>query len=200
MYRWNVFNTYDDAYVGWLFGNLPMTFGGVNPSTWMGGVASMITADKDMQRSLLTQKGYPGRNALVLSDTRHQFSSTDGKFVVILFRIRNTTGGVLNWQPHFWYSSYIFWGQHASIALNGALVFASGNATSGSLAVVNLPIPPARTSTAIFVSASGVPAAFSADNLFLRATVAGFINDSLRLTPGLEFVDDLDTAVGGYEQ
>jgi hypothetical protein len=34
----------------------------------------------------------------------------------------------------------------------------------------------------------------------MRATVAGFVDDSLALPTGLEFVDDLDTATGGYEQ
>jgi len=200
MYRWNVFNTYDNASAGWLFQNQTTVFGGVNPSNWTDGnaTANMITSDKDAQRSFLTQKGYPGRNALVLSDTRLQYSSTDGKVVVILFRIRNRTANPINWQAHFWHSAYGAWNEFASIALNGVNVFVNGANTSGSLAVVNLPIPPARTSTVIFVSTSGVNLSLGAPQQ--RATVAGFINNSLALPAGLEFVDDLDTAAGGYEQ
>ena len=33
-----------------------------------------------------------------------------------------------------------------------------------------------------------------------RSVILAFYNDSLDLPAGLEFVDDLDTATGGYEQ
>ena len=36
--------------------------------------------------------------------------------------------------------------------------------------------------------------------LYCRASALAFHNDSLVLPAGLEFVDDLDTASGGYEQ
>jgi hypothetical protein len=202
MYRWNVFDTFDHPTVTWLFANNPALFGGVAPQAWSDGsaLAGSVAADKDVQRSLLTQKGYPGRNALVLSDTRLQFGSNDGKLVVTLFRVRNTTADPINWQAHFWYSCYRQWGEAASVALNGVNVFVDNGATSGKLAVVNLPIPPNRTSTVIFVSSSGTPISFSNNSHWMRATVAGFIDDSLALPAGLELVDDLDTATGGYEQ
>jgi hypothetical protein len=204
MYRWNVFDTFDHPNVTWLFANNPTMFGGVAPSAWSDGfaLAASVAADKDVQRSLLTQKGYPGRNAMVLSDTRLQFGSNDGKLVVTLFRVRNTTADPINWQAHFWYSCYRPWGEVASAALNGVNVVVdnAGCSTSGKLAVVTLPIPPNRTSTVIFVSASGVPTSFANNNHWVRPTVAGFIDDSLALPTGLELVDDLDTATGGYEQ
>jgi len=204
MYRWNVFDTFDHPNVTWLFANNPTMFGGVAPSAWSDGfaLAASVAADKDVQRSLLTQKGYPGRNAMVLSDTRLQFGSNDGKLVVTLFRVRNTTADPINWQAHFWYSCYRPWGEVASAALNGVNVVVdnAGCSTSGKLAVVTLPIPPNRTSTVIFVSASGVPTSFANNNHWVRPTVAGFIDDSLSLPTGLELVDDLDTATGGYEQ
>jgi len=204
MYRWNVFDTFDHPNTSWLFANNPTMFGGVAPQAWSDGfaLAASVAADKDVQRSLLTQKGYPGRNALVLSDTRLQFGSNDGKLVVTLFRVRNTTADPINWQAHFWYSCYRPWGEVASAALNGVNVVVdnAGCSTSGKLAVVTLPIPPNRTSTVIFVSASGVPTSFANNNHWVRPTVAGFIDDSLSLPTGLELVDDLDTATGGYEQ
>ena len=202
MYRWNVFATFDHPTVSWLFANNPTMFGGVAPSAWSDGsaVAGSVASDKDVQRSLLTQKGYPGRNALVLSDTRLQFGSNDGKLVVTLFRVRNTTAAPINWQAHFWYSCYRPWGEVASVALNGVNVFVDNGSTSGKLAVVNLPIPPNRTSTVVFVAGSGTPVSFANNSHWVRATVAGFIDDSLALPTGLELVDDLDTATGGYEQ
>lgn len=54
-------------------------------------------------------------------------------------------------------------------------------------------IPANRTSTVIFVSGSA-PVATT------RATLMAFSNDSLALPAGLEYVDDLDTATGGWEQ
>jgi len=202
MYRWNVFATFDHPTVSWLFANNPTMFGGVAPSAWSDGaaVAGSVASDKDVQRSLLTQKGYPGRNALVLSDTRLQFGSNDGKLVVTLFRVRNTTADPINWQAHFWYSCYRPWGEVASVALNGVNVFVDNGSTSGKVAVVSLPIPPNRTSTVVFVAGSGTPVSFANNSHWMRATVAGFIDDSLALPTGLELVDDLDTATGGYEQ
>jgi len=200
MYRWNVFNTYANA-IGPLFNNNPGLFGGVNPISWTDGcaVAQQITASKLAQRAMLTLKGYPGRDALVHARTRIQFSSTDGEIVVILFRVRNSTAAPIVWQPHFWHSSYGPWGECASIALNGVNMFVNSGSTGGSLAVPNLSIPSNRASTVIFIAASGPPLGV-AGSLFERATVAGFLDETLNLPPGLEFVDDLDTATGGYEQ
>ena len=202
MYRWNVFDTFDHPNTSWLFANNPTMFGGVAPQAWSDGfaLAGSVAADKDVQRSLLTQKGYPGRNAMVLSDTRLQFGSNDGKLVVTLFRVKNTTAAPITWQAHFWYSCYYPWGEVASVALNGVNVFTDNGSTSGKLAVVNLSIPPNRTSTVVFVAASGIPVSFANNSHWVRATVAGFIDDSLALPTGLELVDDLDTAIGGYEQ
>jgi hypothetical protein len=52
----------------------------------------------------------------------------------------------------------------------------------------------------VFVSGSGIAQFFGDPNHSYRSTVAGFIDNSLALPAGLEFADDLDTAVGGYEQ
>jgi collagen triple helix repeat protein/IPT/TIG domain-containing protein len=200
MYRWNVFNTFDNTST-WLFNNNPGLFGGVNPSAWTDGcaVAQQITPNKPAQRAMLPLKGYPGRDALVHARTRTQFSSTDGEIVVILFRVRNSTATPITWQPHFWHSAYGPWGECASIALNGVNMFVNGGSTPGSLAAPNLSIPPSRASTVVFVASSGPPIGV-AGSLFQRATVAGFVDETLNLPAGLEFVDDLDTATGGYDQ
>jgi hypothetical protein len=171
----------------------------VNPSLWTdgGAVASQISADKNLQRGLFTQKGYPGANALVYSEVEAYYpSSTNGRVVVVLFRVRNTTNNPIGWTPYFYYSGYTAWGQRASVAINGTTVWAGGD-THGAQAAVGLSIPPLRTSTVIFVSHSGP---YLSQALFLRSTILGFYNNSLNLPAGLEFVDDLETATGGYEQ
>ena len=198
MYRWNVFDTYD-ASTGFLFNDNATLFGGVHPSSWSGNAtAADMTSNADVLQSLLTQKGYPGRNAMVLSDTRIQYGLTDGKVVVVLFRVQNTTAAPIDWTPHFWYSCNRQSRGAASIALNGVNAFvdcvvgAANMATSGSLANVTLSIPANHTSTVVFVSTSGT--ALSLGNVqFFQPTVAGFVDDSLALPAGLSFVDDLDT-------
>ena len=201
MYRWNVFNT-SDYITGWLFGNNPDLFGGVPPSNWTDGCATagQIVASKTAQRALFTLKGYPGREAVVHARTRAHFSSSDGEMVVVLFRVRNTTPGPITWEPHFWHSSYGSWNECASIALNGVNAFTSILNTGGALAAPTLSIPANRTTTVIFVAAAGPPFQTGLNNVTYRAVVAGFIDDSLALPAGLEFVDNLDTATGGYDQ
>jgi hypothetical protein len=203
MYRWALLNTYDNPTGHWLFEDSAAMFGGVTPSGWSdtSALAGSITSDKDRQRSLLTQKGYPGRNAVVVANTRLQYGSTDGTLVVVLFRVKNTTAAPINWQPHFWYSCYRPWGETASVAVNGVNAFVDTTCeTSGTKGIVTMSIPENRTSTVVFVSGSGIPASYSVNSHWVRATVSGFVDDSLALPTGLEFVDDLDTATGGYEQ
>jgi len=203
MYRWSLFSTFDNPTGHWLFEDSATMFGGVAPSAWSdaSALAGSITSNKDMQRSLLTQKGYPGRNAVVVANTRIQYSSIDGTLVVVLFRVKNTTAAPITWQPHYWYSCYRSWGEAASAALNGVNVLTDTCESSGKMSIVTMSIPANRTSTAIFVSGSGVPAFYgSVNSYWVRATVSGFVDDSLALPSGLEFVDDLDTATGGYEQ
>jgi hypothetical protein len=203
-YRWNVFSTYDNG-SGWLAGNTPYLFGGVNPSTWTdgGATAAQLSPDKDLQRSFLTRKGYFGSNALVYASANElYFSSTSGKVVVALFRIRNTTASPISWTPYFYFSSYGGWSELASVALNGANVWVNSgnNFPTGASAAVTMGIPANRVSTVVFVSTTGPAAVQVASNLFLRSVILGFFNNSLNLPAGLEYVDDLDTATGGYEQ
>jgi hypothetical protein len=196
-----VFDTYDNIY-GWILDNDPAYFGGVNPSTWTdsNGTAGQVSPDKEVQRTLFVNKGYPGKNALVFADTRIQYSSTDGKVVAALLRVKNTTAAVIPWTVKFRCSRFGAWSEWASVALNGANVWVD-NASNQYAAsgAVPLSIPANRTSTLIVIATSGYPVGV-ADTLMLRATVLAFVGDSLALPAGLEFVDDLETATGGYEQ
>lgn len=202
IYRWNVFDTYLNNYA-WLCENNASLYGGVPPNQWTdsGAMASQMSSDKEFLRTLFSQKGYGGKNALVYSNVFIQFSSTTGRVVVCLFRIRNTMDEAINWTPYFRYTcDWNTFNERASVTLNGANTWSSGSGSAyGELmANVTLSIPPNRTSTVIFVSASSPYNTAPAGSTYIRASVLAFCNDSLALPAGLEYVDDLDTATGGW--
>jgi hypothetical protein len=201
VYRWNVFSTYNEA-ATWMTGNSPELFGGVNPSTWTdgNGGAHQMSSDKNVLRALFTNKAYPGKNALVFSDVFLQLSSTNGKVVAALFRVRNTTAAPIVWSPAFWYTCFGGWNEIASAALNGVSQFSANfcNA-SGNSSTIPMSIPAQRMSTVIFVSTSSGPFSI-ASGMAVRSVLMGFGNNSLDLPAGLEFVDDLETATGDYSE
>ncbi|MBK6839925.1 MAG: hypothetical protein IPG90_17950 [Bacteroidetes bacterium] len=194
-YRWASFHTYDPGMGFSLFNDANM-FGGVTPSNWTDGnaLASQISASKDVQRTLFQKKGYAKENGMLFCDQFYETSSTDGEVFTALFRISNTTGAAITWTPNFIYTAYTTWGEKASITVNGANSWSSG--TSGS-AAVSLSIPSGQVSTVIFVCTSGIPTTVSGAFL-LRSCQFGFYNNSLTLPAGLQYVDDLDTATGGW--
>ncbi len=198
-YRYAVFNTYDEA-SGWMAGNDPSLFGGIAPSAWTdgGAIASQLSADKEVLRTLYNRKGYAGTNALVHAETFTWYSPANGKVVTALFRIRNDTAAPITWTPVLRLSANGPWGEWASVALNGATAWTSGGANyfpSTPPTSVALAIPAGRTSTAIFVS-TGAPPGSS----WTRSTILAFVNNSLALPAGLQFVDDFDTATGDWTQ
>jgi collagen triple helix repeat protein len=197
-YRYVVFSTYEQV-AGWIASNDASMFGGIPPSTWSdgSGLASQISADKEVQRTFFTRKGFARANALVHAETYYYYSSTDGKMVAALFRVRNTTGAAITWTPVMRLTAYGSWGEVASVALNGANVWNSGGATiptTAGVVGVALSIPANRTSTVIVVAGSGPGGGPT------RSVLMAFGNNSLQLPAGLEFLDDLDTAAGGWEQ
>ena len=117
-----------------------------------------------------------------------------------LFRIKNTTSGAIGWSPHFHYTCYAGFSERASVALNGANSWNSGGSHCGvsSETSVTLSIPAGRTSTVIFVSTSSI--AYYYPPVQIRALILAIGDNTLGLPAGLEFVDDLDTATGGWEQ
>jgi hypothetical protein len=200
-YRWNVFSSYDQYY-GWMMGNNAAMFGGVNPSNWTdsNALAAHMSSDKEVLRTLFTQKGYAKKNAMIISDVSGFYpSSTNGKVVAVLVRIKNTTSGAIVWTPYFYYSCYYSWNEVASVALNGLTQWTSGGGNALTSTNISMSIPAGRTSTVIFISTSAQYTS-AGGYLFTRALQFGFYNNSLQLPTGLEFVDDLDTATGGWEQ
>ena len=194
-YRWAAFHSYSNALNEWSMQNDPNMHGGVTPAVWTdaSGLASNMSSDKEVLRTLFQRKGYATSNALIYNNEWSSFSSTNGQVALVLFRIENTTGSPINWSPNFFYSCYGAWGERASVALNGV---SEMNESANGSQILTLSIPANRTSTVIFVSTSSQPSVGEG----MRLTRLGFIGNSLNLPAGLQFVDDLDTATGGWEQ
>ncbi|MGK0154897.1 MAG: hypothetical protein ACI9SE_001852, partial [Neolewinella sp.] len=191
-YRWATFSTYDQS-GGWAFGNNASLFGGVAPSVWTdgNGLAAAMSADKEVLRTLFTRRGRAASNSMIFNDDWMSYSSTNGKVVTALFRVTNTTGSDITWSSSFYYSAYAAWGERASVALNGVNQMSAGASGSTTLPLL---IPANRTSTVIFVSTSSTPGSN------MRNCRLAFFGNSLALPAGLQFIDDLDTATGGWEQ
>jgi len=197
-YRWTTFSTYDDGGTYWACGNNAALFGGVPPSDWTNNsaVAAQMSPNKEVLRTLFVNKGYAKSNATIMNENYITYSSSNGKVVMAMFRVRNNTGSSINWIPYFYYSAYNGWGEAASVALNGVSMMNAGSSGNTEL---SLSIPANRVSTVIFVSTSGNLSG-GYHEFYNRNCRLVFYNNSLELPVGLEFVDDLDTATGGWEQ
>jgi subtilisin-like proprotein convertase family protein len=200
-YRWNTFDTYANSVGGWLMGDNPAMYGGVNPSSWTDSNASAanISSDKEVLRTLFTNRGFAKYNANIASYVYHMYSSTTGRVTIAMFRIANTTGKAVQWTPNFYYTSYTDSGERASIAINGQEVWNPANNCNSCTATPALTIPAQKVSTVIFVSPSGTAYSWGY-SLQVRQNVLGFYNNSLKLPDGLQYVDDIDNAIGGWEQ
>ncbi len=115
-YRWATFQTYYEA-VGWALDNNANLFGGINPSNWTDGnaIASQMSSDKELLRTLFVNKGFAKNNATILNENFIQYSSTNGKVILALFRINNTSGSAINWSPSFYYSAFQFHGVNMQV-------------------------------------------------------------------------------------
>jgi len=198
VFRWQVFSSYSNDH-SWVMSNSAALHGGVSPSNWTdnSGVASDMSNDAEVLRTLLTRKGYGGANAMVHSEIYNQYSSTNGRVIVALFRVKNTTGSDIGWTPYFYHTCTSTWGERASIAMNGSSIWSSGttNCTASTQSHATLSVPPNQVSTIIVVSTSSLGKSLGS-GMYVRNVNLTFYNDSLTLPAGLEYVDDLDSAVG----
>jgi hypothetical protein len=194
--RWGRFSTYDQN-GQWYYGNTATWTLGIAPSTWTDGGAYIwqISADKNLWRTVLTNKMNIYPTMTVMSEAWYDPSSTNGKVLIVLFRIKNTTGSAINWAPAFWHTNYGGWGEYSSITVNGAGSWSN----TGTCYAWNcqsqptLAIPANRTSSVMFAITSG-------PNNGNRSQLLTFYGNTLTLPNGLSYVDDLDTATGGWEQ
>ena len=198
IFRWMAFSTYFNN-SGWHMGNDTALHGGVNPSNWTDGNhrAVHMSSNSEILRTLLTRKAYGGANAMIHSEVYHQYSSTNGRVIVALVRINNTTESAIAWQPHFYYTCYNSWAERSGVALNGTEIWESGGTNCGHQNSANptMNIPANGISTIIFSSASATNVS-PGSNVYVRYVNLTFYNNSLTLPEGLEYVDDLDTVTG----
>ncbi len=198
-YRWAIFDTYQNGQEGWIWGNDANMFAGVHPSQWTDGnySAGHMSSDKEKLRTLFNKKGYANWNANVWADVFFQYSSTTGKVVMALFRVRNSTKSNITWKATWRYTAYSGWNEYASVAVNGSNKFHGNCGGSSCGRTDSLVIPANRVSTVIFVSTSSQNYSWGY-SIQIRKVLLGFYNNSLKLPAGLEFVDDLDTAANGW--
>jgi len=193
--RWNVFDVYHAA---WSANNDSNMFGGIHPSHWDGGrYADQMSSDKEILRTLFTRRAYAKSNATLVAEAHTTYATTNAsRWAVALFRIRNTSDEALNW-PVSWYYTCGQWGGYASIARNGERIWSDTN-NRRHQDTVNISIPANRISTVIFVSSDYYWTSYG--NTYHWLLNLHFYNNSLDLPAGLEYVDDLDTAEGGWDQ
>jgi hypothetical protein len=203
-YRWNVWDNHDQQWT-WFWNNDTSFTGGVNPSNWTDGNyrAVHLSPDKNLLRTLFNQKAWAGQMAMVYAQNYVMWNtSTNARSVGALFRVKNTTASNINWTVRYFYTSYGSWGQAAGCALNGNEVFQStsdscypGNCSND----ITVTIPANRVSTFVCVNSSSRP--YSPTTWWMHSSLMmSFGNNSLNLPAGLSYIDDLDTAIGGWEQ
>jgi hypothetical protein len=151
---------------------------------------------QDFWRAFFTKRGYGGTEALVWSENWYYASSTNGRMVNVMFRVRNTTPNAINWTMRFWYTSYVGWAEQASLTLNGASTWNANNNCDGppgcGIAAITNTIPASRISTIMVIASSGVP------STNVRTVYLHFVQNSMALPSGLEYVDDLETTQGDW--
>jgi subtilisin-like proprotein convertase family protein len=194
--RWGRFATHDYNW-NWFYGNTSTWTLGVAPSTWTDGNGKIwsISTDKNLWRTVLANKMNIYPTLCVLSDLWYDGSSTNGKVLVVLFRVKNTTGSAVNWAPAFYHTNYGGWSECSSATINGASTWENcGTCYAGNCqSQPTFSVPANRTSSIMF-------AIMSTPNSSQRAQLLTFYGDTLKLPVGLEYVDDLDTAAGDWSQ
>ncbi len=201
-YRWGRVEGYDNNY-GWPMGNSGDYSLGIAPSSWSNGaIIASASADKDLWRMTFVNGGRATVGGALINQMIPQYSDSNmSQHMLFLFRIKNSTANTINWAPTFWYSCGGNWSDYSSATINGANTWStSGACYAGNCGTANptFAVPGNRTSSVMFAISSSVgwaPAGF-----YHRLLLLAFTKGSLKLPAGLEFVDDLDTATGGWEQ
>jgi len=205
VYRWGVWSSYNQ-WQGWYghggHGDASM-FGGVPPQRWGDSNARAwdLSGDKNVLRGLFNKRGYMGWQGTMWNEEWFSHSSTNSKHAGALFRIRNKNSNNVNWHVNYYYSSHPGWSERASCTVNGQSTWESGGNHCGSRCDVgiNFNIPGNRISTVIMISASS-PRSSGCCDFGPRGNFLAFRGNSLQLPNGLEYVDDMDYAEGGWDR
>ncbi|MBL0277101.1 MAG: hypothetical protein IPQ24_13595 [Anaeromyxobacter sp.] len=201
-FRYAVFDTFDVTANAPMSGDDASQFGGIPPSSWGGtGQPYLMSSDKEVLRTLFNKKGWARSNAMIVSEQCSSPSGSNRRVALVLFRIRNTTGAPITWIPNFRVTAYGGWGDWVGMAMNGVEVWNNQGQTILPNAPSNgatLSVPAGRVSTVILNSVTSSPT--QVGGIYYRGLVLAFTGQTLNLPAGLEYVDDLDTATGGWEQ
>ena len=92
------------------------------------------------------------------------------------------------------------WGEDASATMNAAETWSTGNNCGTCAQTQTWNIPANRVSTLIFLSGSGSMSGSCCGGYGLRTAWLAFTAGTLALPTGLEYVDDMDTATGGWDK
>ncbi len=201
-YRWGRSQGHDNNYT-WPMGNSGDYSLGIAPSTWSNGaVAASISADKDLWRMTFVNGGRAEIGGALINQVIPQYSDSNmSEHYYFLFRVQNTTAGAINWAPTFWYSCGGNWSDYTSATINGINTWSTSSACyAGNCGTVNptFAVPANRVSSVIFAVSSSV--GWAPANFYHRLVLLAFTKGSLKLPAGLKFVDDLDTATGGWDK
>jgi subtilisin-like proprotein convertase family protein len=199
-FRWNVFDHYNNGF-GWSLSDTAIYFCNVNPSSWSGGAtAASCSANKDILRMTFTRLGKLGTGGLVYNELFNGYQdSNNGRTLLAIFRIRNTSGSAQNWSPTFRYSSYSGWSDQASVAINGSNSWVSNANAWETQVQPTITIPAQQLNTVIFQVSASNTWSFGYSQNYRWLTLA-FNQNSLLLPSGTEFVDDFDTMSGSWSQ
>lgn len=202
-FRWHMFHVYSNNGIGWFDGNNVRHFGGRNPSNWGDGNARVWDMHPDIQYigRLFTRRGVgaaDGSGATVCSETWYLYSSTDTKYCIALFRIKNTRTSTINYAARWYGTGWSGWGNQQSATMNGNQQWAS-SCTWWCQRDKTWQVPANsqgnRVSTLIYANGMTHPNHY-ADSHHIEATALMF--ERLALPSGLEYCDDMDTASGRW--
>jgi len=198
VYRWMMFHVYSNNGVGWFDGNNVRYFGGRNPSNWGDGNARVMDMHQDFAQlgKMLTRRGVGTvRGATVCSETWYLYSSTDTKYCIALFRVKNThASSNIQWRVNWYGTGWSGWGNQQSITMNRQQNW-SGSCTWWCHRAYTFTVPRNRISTFIFANGMTHPNHY-ADGHHIETTFLGF--DGLSLPDHLEYIDDMDTVTGRW--
>eukprot|EP00056_Hartaetosiga_gracilis_P011901 m.184628 g.184628 ORF g.184628 m.184628 type:complete len:413 (-) comp13599_c0_seq3:174-1412(-) len=186
IFRYAQWSTYNQNCC-WYWDNRNDLNGAVAPSTWgdSNGRAYQMTTNVAYMRTLYNKRVYCGWTCAVFNKEWYSYSSTNSMQGSVLMRIRNTTPSSVSWSMTYYYTSYGGWNEYASISFNGANTWSTSSNCGRCTRSQSFSFPANRVSTVIVVSSSSAQSG-------TRTMHMSFINNSLKLPAGLEWVDDLD--------
>ncbi len=158
-----------------------------------------MDGDKSVLRTLFNKQLYCGFSCMVWNQEWMGWSSTNARYAGALFRIRNNTPSPQNFRTVWWSSVGDGWSEQSSATMNANQNVQVGGGNCWSCSTTQTwAIPANRISTLVFVSGS-TPWSPSCCTSGPRSLFLAIRQGTLALPQGLEYVDDMDYAMGGWD-